>query len=242
MSKKKKKAMASAKGVAAGSAGKGSASATPAKGSSSRASASRQDALTLWPILVAGAIVVAAVAVLYTHVHATSAAPQPSPSVFAGDYYPSQGHQGHSPGDLKRFANFRYSSDPPTSGFHREVMAGGFINSAPLPKYVQVHLLEHGNILLQYNCLCPDTVQQLAAIADEFDNRLLPPGTIRPTMQQMQNAEEQGLAVIVAPYPSMSHVIALTAWTRLATMNAVDKGNIVSFINQWQHNQDNLSQ
>ncbi|MDQ6767983.1 MAG: DUF3105 domain-containing protein [Candidatus Eremiobacteraeota bacterium] len=194
-----------------------------------------------WPAVVAAVVVVAAGWLLYAHLRAANAEPQPAPSVISSDHYPAQGHQGHSPGDAKRHAHFRYSSDPPTSGFHLEIFSPGFVNAQPLPKYVQVHLLEHGNILLQYNCLCPATANALAEIATEFDNRLVPAGAA-PTTRQIQNAEERGLAVVVAPYPNMKHTIALTAWTRLASMNSVNKTDIISFINRWLRDPDNLSQ
>lgn len=195
-----------------------------------------------WPVLVAIAVIGGAVLLLYAHLRTTTAGPQPQPSVLASTHYPSQGHQGHMAGDLKRYANFHYSSDPPTSGFHREILSPAFVNINPLPKYVQVHLLEHGNILLQYNCMCPETAAALAEIANEFDSRLVPAGTIEPTRDQLRNAQEGGLSVIVAPYPTMSHTIALTAWTRLATMDTVNKADVISFINRWLRDPDNLSQ
>jgi len=203
----------------------------------------QSSAMSLLPPVLALIVIAGVVAVLIMHLRSANAPPQPAPSAFAGSHYPSQGHQGHMPGDDRRFAHFQYNSDPPTSGYHREVTTGVLINAAPLPKYVQVHLLEHGNILLQYNCLlCPDVAQQLAEIANEFDARVLPPGTVQPTPDQVHSAEESGLAVIVAPYPGMPHKIALTAWTRLATLDAVDKTKIMSFINQWLRNEDNLNQ
>ena len=205
-------------------------------------SAARQNTLSLWPVLVAVALIAGAVWLLYSHLRTTIAGPQPAPSVIASRHYPSQGHQGHQPGDLKRYANFRYSSDPPSSGFHREIFSSGFVNADPLPKVVQVHLLEHGNILLQYNCVCPRTSAALAEIAQEFDSRLLPAGTSEPSPDQLKNAEEGGLAVVVAPYPTMSHTIALTAWTRLTTMDSVNKADIISFINRWLRDPDNLAQ
>lgn len=204
---------------------------------------SQSSATSFWPVVVALVVIAGFAVLLFLHVRSANAPPQPAPSVFAGDHFPSQGHQGHMPGDDRRFAHFQYSSDPPTSGYHREVMTQVLINTSPLPKYVQVHMLEHGNILLQYNCLlCPDVVGKLTEIANEFDSRLLPPGTLQPTPDQVGSAEESGLAVIVAPYPGMPHKIALTAWTRLATLDAVDKTKIMSFINQWLHNQDNMNQ
>jgi hypothetical protein len=202
----------------------------------------RQQPLTLWPVFVAVAVIGVALWLLFAHVRATTAGPPPAPSVIASTHYPSQGHQGHQPGDLKRYAKFHYSSDPPTSGFHREIFSPAFVNANPLPALVQVHLLEHGNILLQYNCMCPETAAALAEIANEFDSRLLPAGAIGPTPDELKKAEEGGLAVIVAPYPTMSHTIALTAWTRLTTMDSVNKPDIISFINRWMRDPDNLSQ
>jgi hypothetical protein len=122
------------------------------------------------------------------------------------------------------------------------LFTGQFISPNPLPRYIQVHLLEHGNVLLQYNCSCPEIAAQLADIAGQFDTRLYPPNELQPTTSDVQNAQEQGAAVIVAPNPSMKSKIALTAWTRLATLDKVDRAKIISFINQWLHNQANLAQ
>jgi hypothetical protein len=200
-------------------------------------------AASLWPVLVAFAVIAASVALLVTHVRTVSAPPSPAPSVFEGDHYPSQGHEGHMPGDDRKYAHFRYSSDPPTSGYHREVTTSVLVSPVPLPKYVQVHLLEHGNILLQYNCLlCPDVIAQLTQIANGYNAKLLPPGTVEPTADEVKSAEESGEAVIVAPYPGMAHKIALTAWTRLATLDDVDRTKITSFIDRWLHDPVNLSQ
>ena len=211
----------------------------PARG---RPAPSSQGALAWWPVLIAIALVAGAFWLLNAHLRASNVAPSPAPSVFASMHIPSQGHQGHARGDAKRFAHFHYSSDPPTSGFHLEVFSKGLINDASLPLFVQVHLLEHGNILLQYNCLCPDTVNTLTEIANEYNSRLLPAGVTLPTTLQVEQAEENGLAVVVAPYPHMKHTIALTAWTRLATMETPNKADIISFINRWLRDPDNLQQ
>jgi Protein of unknown function (DUF3105) len=196
-----------------------------------------------WPVAAALLIIAGAIVLLVVHLNTVNAPPAPAPSVFAGEHYPSQGHEGHMPGDDVRFAHFHYSSDPPTSGYHREVMTSLLVSPVVLPKYIQVHLLEHGNVLLQYNCvMCPNVVSQLANIASEYNAKVLPPGTIAPTPEEVEAAEESGQAVIVAPYPGMAHKIALTAWTRLATLDDVNRADIVSFINQWLHNVDNMNQ
>ncbi|MBV8171552.1 MAG: DUF3105 domain-containing protein [Candidatus Eremiobacteraeota bacterium] len=170
---------------------------------------------------------------------ASPAAPPTSSVQFLGTHYPSQGHAHFEEGASTAFA---YNSNPPTSGPHKEMFSDTFNSATPLPKYVQVHLLEHGNVLLQYNCDCPQLAGALYQIAYGYDSKLIPSDQLQPTTAQVQAAEESGAAVIVAPYPGMTHKIALTAWTRLATLDAVDQAKIMSFINAYVHNTANASQ
>ncbi|MBV8264664.1 MAG: DUF3105 domain-containing protein [Candidatus Eremiobacteraeota bacterium] len=146
---------------------------------------------------------------------------------FTGTAYPSQGHSHLLPGEPDDFV---YNSDPPTSGPHREIFSDAFISSTSLPVYLQVHLLEHGNVLLQYSCVCPDVAAALAAIAMRHDQQFLTAGETRATIAEVQNAEDQGKAVIVAPYPHMKKRVALTAWTHLGALSKVDQAKIESFI------------
>jgi hypothetical protein len=175
---------------------------------------------------------------------ATSATQSPgssgaTPAPYYGTFYPSQGHTHLDPGTPDDFV---YNSNPPTSGPHREVFTDTFVSPTTMPSYVQVHLLEHGNVLLQYSCKCPDIVSGLSTIAMSYDSRLIPADHLQPTADDVQGAEEQGTAVIVAPYPHMKSKIALTAWTRLAAMNTPDQAKIASFINSFLHNATNASQ
>ena len=170
---------------------------------------------------------------------AASATPQTSTPPFAGTHYPSQGHRHFDEGES---TNFNYNSDPPTSGPHKEMFNDAFNSPTPLPKYVQVHLLEHGNVLLQYNCNCPDIAGALYQIAYRYDGQLIPANQLQPLPADVQAAEEGGQAVIVAPYPGMKHKIALTAWTRLGWLDSIDQDKITSFINAYSHNQANAMQ
>ena len=172
-------------------------------------------------------------------VAAASATPKSSTAPFTGTHYPSQGHKHFDEGES---TNFNYNSDPPTSGPHKEMFNDAFNSPTPLPKYVQVHLLEHGNVLLQYNCNCPDIAGALYQIAYRYDGQLIPANQLQPLPADVQAAEEGGQAVIVAPYPGMKHKIALTAWTRLATLETVDKPKIEAFINAYLANSLNTNQ
>jgi hypothetical protein len=168
---------------------------------------------------------------------ATSGAP--SAAALPGKAFPSQGH-AHLNRDEPD--DFVYNSNPPTSGPHKEIFSSQFVSPNPLPPYIQVHLLEHGNVLLQYNCTCPDVAAALSSIAYEYDSKLIAPNELQPTTEEVQAAEEAGRAVIVAPSPKMKSKIALTAWTRLATLQSVDKPKIESFIALYLTNAANASQ
>lgn len=144
-----------------------------------------------------------------------------------GQFYPSQGHDHW---DISRLEGFHYNSNPPTSGPHMEQFIDTYTPSSPLPPYIQVHLLEHGNVLIQYNCTCPDTVKSLEKLAASFD-------TYAPSL-----GLEEGKGVIVAPNPSLPHRIVLTAWTRLLPMDSLDEKGAGKFIATWLGNIQNTRQ
>lgn len=144
-----------------------------------------------------------------------------------GTFFPSQGHDHWSE---EKLATFSYNSIPPTSGPHEEVFAEGYIAKAPLSKAVQVHLLEHGNVLIQYRCSCPALVKKLTALSQSFD-------TYNPQM-----AMEMGKAVLISPNPSLKNRIVLTAWTRLLPLKHFDQPKITGFITSWLGNERNSRQ
>ncbi|MFQ5897749.1 MAG: DUF3105 domain-containing protein [Candidatus Methylomirabilia bacterium] len=100
-----------------------------------------------------------------------------------------------------------YNSDPPTSGPHVPWIAPWGVHTEPIPKELQVHNLEDGGVLVQYNCECPELVQKLRAIVVRYDRQ-----------------------VILAPYPGMDAPIALTAWGRIDRFDEFDEKRIVRFI------------
>jgi len=101
-----------------------------------------------------------------------------------------------------------YNSDPPTSGPHTSYLAKWGIHDRPVPKEEQVHNLEDGGVIIQYNCPdgCPELVEKLKAVAQRYDR------------------------LILAPYPGMDKRIVLTAWRRLDKFDEFDEQRIVRFI------------
>lgn len=125
-----------------------------------------------------------------------------------GEFVASMGNRHITPSAIGINA---YNSDPPTSGPHLPSIANWGIHDSPIPKELQVHNLEDGGVVVQYNCpqgeeACRSLVEKLAQIVRRYDHAIL------------------------APYPGMSHRIALTAWTRIDKFNDFDEKRIVRFI------------
>ena len=106
-----------------------------------------------------------------------------------------------------------YNSDPPTSGPHLPYIAPWGIHTEPIVKELQVHNLEDGGVMVQYQCAtpCADLVAKLAEIVRRYETQ-----------------------VILAPYPGMRTRIALTAWTRLDAFDDFDEARIVRFIRAYR--------
>jgi hypothetical protein len=104
-----------------------------------------------------------------------------------------------------------YNSTPPTSGPHLPYIAPWGVHTKPIANELQVHNLEDGGVMVQYNCDCPELVQKLADIVRRHDRY-----------------------VILAPYPDMKTRIALTAWTRLETLDDFDASRIERFIKAYR--------
>ena len=60
-----------------------------------------------------------------------------------------------------------YNSDPPTSGPHLPYIAPWGIHTRPIERELQVHNLEDGGVVVQYNCECPEIVAKLKMIGTD---------------------------------------------------------------------------
>ena len=101
-----------------------------------------------------------------------------------------------------------YSTSPPTSGSHSsQVPSWG--EQREVPEILQVHALEHGGVLVQYNCPtpCRDLVLRLRSITGSYNSK-----------------------VILAPYSKMSSSIALTSWGKIDLLDEFDLERIEEFV------------
>jgi len=177
-----------------------------------RAREARRQSLFVWGGL--GAIVLLTGFVVF---QAINPANQP------GDFIHGQGNQHLSSVDEPHVP---YNSTPPTSGPHMGGLWNWGISEEQIPNPWQVHNLEDGGVILQYDCPdgCPELQAQLTDLANQVlnDSSLVGPRT-------------GNTHFILAPYSGIREAsggkpIALTAWTRIQYFDTFDREAMLRFI------------
>ena len=102
-----------------------------------------------------------------------------------------------------------YNSNPPTSGAHAPSWVDCGIHDEPILDELQVHNLEHGFVIIQYNTQDENTISYLEEVAGELD--------------------QWPHYYILAPYPELENTIALTAWGKAQYMDTVDVAAMKAF-------------
>lgn len=105
-----------------------------------------------------------------------------------------------------------YTTDPPTSGRHWSNVARWGVYTEPVPNEQQVHSLEHGGIVIQYDA---ERIQQ-DALQDLTDK-----------------VNEIPVKVILAPRDGMAAPITLTAWGRMLELQEYDEAQVDAFIDAY---------
>jgi hypothetical protein len=121
--------------------------------------------------------------------------------------FADEGRQHLNPGDPTP----QYKTIPPTSGNHNPVPLPAGVYGSDVDVTQLVHSLEHGYVIMYYNGLSQDQVNQLVGI---------------------QNSDP--VKTIVAPYPNMPHKVSLIAWTHMQNCDGVNEQAIRSFIAQFR--------
>lgn len=118
-----------------------------------------------------------------------------------------------------------YNSLPPTSGTHVGGKAQWGISDLPIPDELQLHNLEDGGVMVQYNCSSGNSEQYPATpSAQETDE-------CKKLVEQLASiVKKYSDKVAIAPYPKLDTKIALTAWTRIDKFNDFDGERIEKFI------------
>jgi len=153
--------------------------------------------------------------------------------------------RGHVPVGTK----VQYNSNPPTSGQHYAEWTKAGVYDAPLDDRNLVHSLEHGYIIISYNCgkkmsFVPQSFAQgstqSAQTATEsavvLDDKVWKSKDCEDLKKKLADvAKKQRLwKFIVIPRPSLDSRIAVTAWARVDKMETVDEGRITAFTNAFR--------
>jgi hypothetical protein len=116
-----------------------------------------------------------------------------------------------------------YSTNPPSSGPHYPIWANFVEYDKPIPDGYLVHSMEHGAVLLLYDCdptACtppPGVVEALRAVRDAVATDPLCDPSLR-------------VRVIIAPRPANDVPIAAAAWGAIYRADCVDAPSLSQFI------------
>ena len=118
-----------------------------------------------------------------------------------------------------------YNSDPPTSGPHYVQPAeAGFYEEA-LPDEQLVHNLEHGYVIIWYNC---------AGLGDSNCQTLKT--KIKTVMDNAKPIALTGTKKLIAvPRPDMDALIVLTSWGRVDRLTSFNEAEIMEYINDFRN-------
>lgn len=107
-----------------------------------------------------------------------------------------------------------YSSSPPSSGSHCAVWGryGAYTDASPLPACNFVHNLEHGAVVVLYNC--PDGCDDVVTALEEAIDAAGP---------DPDCAQSGGKRVVLTPYADMKAEVAASAWGFTFTADCLDE-------------------
>lgn len=128
-----------------------------------------------------------------------------------------------------------YNSNPPTSGLHYAEWEKPGIYDKVLEDGKLVHSLEHGYIVISYNCTKSlETEEPHEEIpATELINS---PDCQKLVEQIKLITKKTGMdRLIVVPRLNLDTPIALTAWTKLLSLDEVDGEKMIGFINKFRN-------
>jgi hypothetical protein len=101
-----------------------------------------------------------------------------------------------------------YNSSPPTSGPHMPWLIGSGVYGTTIPPEYQVHLLEHGKVLIQYPAGAPSST--------------------RKAIERI--ARRRSDVVVSAPSRDVRRGVALTAWQRIQLLPRFDGSRVGHFV------------
>jgi hypothetical protein len=125
-----------------------------------------------------------------------------------------------------------YDSNPPSSGPHYPIWADFREYTSPVPDEYLVHSIEHGAVLLLYNCPagCDAVVAELRALRDAV-----------PTDPLCDASLGERVRVVLAPRPANDVMIAAAAWGNTYRADCLDAASLAQFVaDNYAHGPENF--
>jgi hypothetical protein len=104
-----------------------------------------------------------------------------------------------------------YRSNPPSSGTHNPVPLAAGIYDQPVDVTMEVHSQEHGYIIMHYNGISQNEIDQLKQMVTNDPRKM-----------------------ILAPYLNMYYKVSLTAWDHQQTCTGVNRQAISNFVAEFR--------
>lgn len=133
--------------------------------------------------------------------------------------------QGRDHVSKEKWEKFEYSSNPSTSGPHDVEWIKKGIYDTPQRDGYLIHSLEHGYVVMHYNCAAP-------TINVSMDDKVWVSESCTKLIQDLTDITEKKKLwkLIVVPNPAIPTRIAVVAWNRIARMNSVERETLGEFI------------
>ena len=130
-------------------------------------------------------------------------------------------------------AKTAYNSNPPTSGRHVVTWVKPGVYDAPQQEGELIHSLEHGYVVIHYNCHTGITdVNVATGSATASSSAALSAADCASLIEKLTDVAKNKklFKIVVVPRPQLDTTIALTAWMYLDKFDTFDKKRIEQFI------------
>lgn len=134
-----------------------------------------------------------------------------------------------------------YNSNPPTSGQHTVTWVKPGIYKEPQSEGELLHSLEHGYVVIHYNCAVHKKAEEegLGSPSADFVPFKIATGSAvneseacKTLITELENIanKKKLFKLVVVPRPQLDTTIALTAWNYIDKFDSFDKKRIEKFI------------
>jgi hypothetical protein len=174
--------------------------------------------------IIAGVIGAAAVAILVVALALSQASKSQRIAfqTYSGPTLGTPGTDEGTPTHIDPTTQWTYKSYPPTNGPHYSVAGSAPVNWGTVDTLVEgqfVHNLEHGGIVVLYNCPSGSDCTSLKNSLTNYVQNLAP---LEPTFNEAK--------IIMTPYShGMQKKVALVAWKYIEFLDAYDQNAITQF-------------